>query len=109
MPDENLELQAYLERPLPDLMSELSLYDTTTRGPADTWQKIVGPVRQRICIEWNWCDMRQDARLENDYDLAAAVLLVLTTRVLHLPIDVDMALIAAILVKRGLDAFCGCP
>jgi hypothetical protein len=109
MPDQNYELEAYLKRPLPDLMSELSLYDAATRSPADTWQKIAGPVRQRICDEWNWCEIRQDPRLENDYELGVAILIVLTTRVLHLPLDVDLALIAAILVKRGLDAFCGCP
>ena len=108
MSQDNPQLQAYLERPLPDLMAELSLYDETTRGPGDVWQKIAGPVRQRICVEWNWCERRQDARFENDYDLAAAVLVVLTTRVLNLPIDVDLVLIAAILVKRGLDAFCDC-
>ena len=108
MPNTNLELQAYLDRPLPDLMAELSLYDDTARGPADIWQKIAGPVRQRICTEWNWCEVRQDARFENDYDLAVAVLAVLTTRVLQLPIDVDMTLITAILIKRSLDAFCGC-
>ena len=109
MTNENTALQAYLERPLPDLMSELALYDETTRSPADTWQKIAGPVRQRICVEWNWCEIRQDPRLENDYELGVAILIVLTTRVLHLPLDVDLTLIAAILVKRGLDAFCGCP
>ena len=104
----NSELQAYLEQPLPDLMAELSLYDETTRSPADTWAKIAGPLRVRICDEWGWCNVRQDARFENDLDLGIAVFAILTTRVLHLPIDVDMMLISAIVVKRGLDAFCGC-
>lgn len=31
------QLQAYLERPLPDLMAELTLYDDTSRGPGQTW------------------------------------------------------------------------
>jgi hypothetical protein len=53
--------------------------------------------------------VRQDARFENDYDLYVAVLGALTVRVLHLPLDVDVYLIGAILIKRGLDNFCGCP
>jgi hypothetical protein len=108
MPDESARLREYLERPLPDLMAELALYDDTTRGANKTWQKIAGPVRQRICTEWKWCDIRQDARFENDYDLLVAVASVLTGRVLHLPLDVDLVLVATILVKRGLDSFCGC-
>ena len=108
MSDESARLREYLERPLPDLMAELALYDDTTKGPSETWQKLAGPLRQRICTEWKWCDIRQDARFENDYDLLVAVASVLTSRVLHLPLDVDMVLVATILVKRGLDSFCGC-
>ena len=109
MSDSNSQLQAYLDRPLPDLMAELALYDEPTKGPGDTWQKIAAPLRQRLCTEWKWCAVRQEAQFENDYDLLVAVFTVLTSRVLHLPLDVDMALISAILVKRGLDHFCGCP
>ena len=108
MPNDDSQLRQYLERPLPDLMAELALYDDTTRGANEVWQKIAAPVRQRICTEWNWCEVRQDARFENEYDIIVAVSTALTTRVLHLPLDVDLALIAAILVKRGLDSFCGC-
>lgn len=103
------QLQQYLNRPLADLEEELALYAPAERGAADVWAKIAAPVQQRICREWNWCAVRQDARFENDVELAAAVLAVLTTRVLRLPLDVDLLLISAILVKRGLDNFCGCP
>jgi len=102
-------LQAYLDRPLDDLMAKLELYDPASRGPADVWNKVAGPVRQRLCVEWAWCKVRQDARWEDDLDLAVAVLGVLSARVLHLPIPADLALLATIVVKRGLDVFCGCP
>lgn len=108
MPDDSARLREYLERPLPDLMAELALYDDTTKGASDVWQKIAGPLRQRVCTEWKWCQVRQDARFENDYDLLVAVASVLTSRVLNLPLDVDLVLVATILVKRGLDSFCGC-
>jgi hypothetical protein len=106
---ERRALQAYLDRPLDDLLAELELYDPASRGPADVWNKIAGPVRQRLCVEWDYCAVRQDARWENDLDLAAVVLTALATRVLHLPVAADLALIAVIVVKRGLDVFCGCP
>lgn len=102
-------LQAYLDRPLDDLMAELELYDPASKGPADVWNKVAGPLRQRLCVEWDYCRVRQDARWENDLDLAVTVLGVLSSRVLHLPIPADLALITTIVVKRGLDVFCGCP
>jgi hypothetical protein len=59
-------------------------------------------VRQRLCVEWGWCKVRQDARWEDDLDLAVAVLGVLSARVLHLPIPADLALIATIVVTSNL-------
>ena len=102
-------LQAHLNRSLDDLMEELSLYDPTARGVADVWQKIVGPLHQRLCVEWDYCQVRKTARFENDLDLAVAVLGALTTQVLALSIAADLPLIAAMVVKRGLDVLCRCP
>ncbi len=106
---DRVRLQSYLARPLDDLLAELELYDPASRGPAEVWDKVAAPLRQRLCDEWKYCKVRQDARWENDLDLAAVVLSVLTVRVLHLPVPADLALIATIVVKRGLDLFCGCP
>jgi len=102
-------LQAYLDRPLDDLMTELELYDPASRGPAEVWNKVAGPLRQRLCVEWGWCQVRQDQRWDDDLTLAFAVVAALSEPVLHLPIEADLLLIAAIVVKRGLDVFCGCP
>ena len=104
----NPQLAEYLKRPLPDLLDELDLYDDTTKGGSQVWQKIAAPLHKRICDEWNWCVVRQDSRFENDYDLAVAVLTILSTRALHLNADIDLVLVSAILIKRGLDNFCGC-
>ncbi len=90
-------------------MEELSLYDPTARGTADVWQKIAGPLHQRLCVEWDYCQIRKTARFENDIDLAVAVLTTLTTQALALPIAADIPLIAALVLKRGLDTFCSCP
>ncbi len=107
-------LQRYLNRPLDNLMEELALYDPTSRegvskGLADVWSKVAGPLRQRLCVEWDYCKVRQDARLDDDLTLAVAVAGVLSRPVLQLPIPADLMLLAAIVVKRGLDVFCRCP
>ena len=103
------KLQAYLDRPLNDLMSELELYDPASKGPADVWNKVAGPLRQRLCVEWDYCRVRQDARLDDRVTLALAVLAELAKPALNLPMQADHLLLATIVVKLGLDKFCNCP
>jgi hypothetical protein len=98
-------LQAYLNRPLDDLMAELELYDPASRGPADVWNKVAGPVRQRLCDEWEWCEVRQDQRWDDDLALALAVMAALSEPVLHLAVEADLLLMAAIVVKRASMSF----
>ena len=102
------KLQDYLTRPLADLESELELYAPASRGAAEIWDKIAGPLRQRICVEWDYCTARQDARWGDDLDLAIIILGVLSEKAINLPIPVDLMTVTAILVKRGLDTFCNC-
>ncbi len=90
-----------------DLLDELSVYDST-KGLGDVWQKIAGPVRMRLCDEWRWCELRQDARFDDNLALGLAVASAQAQPVLNLPFPADLALITAIMVKMGLDEFCGC-
>jgi len=106
---ERHKLQAYLARPLTDLESELQLYAPASRGAEEAWQKIAGPLRQRLCVEWDYCHVRQDAHWGDQLSLALIVLEVLTKTALNLPFPVDLALVTTIVVKLGLDAFCNCP
>ena len=105
---ERRKLQAYLDQPLDDLMEQLELYDPASRGPAEAWNKVAGLVRQRLCVEWGWCKVRQDQRWEDKLTLALTVAAKLSGPVLRLPIEADLLLITAIVVKRGLDVSCGC-
>lgn len=105
---ERRQLQTALARPLTDLESELELYAPASRGAAEVWEKISEPLRQRICVEWDYCHVRQDARWADELELAIILLGVLSERALNLPFPVDLATVTAILVKRGLDAFCKC-
>jgi len=102
-------LKTLLDRPLDDLMAELELYDPASRGPGDAWNKIAGPLRQRLCVEWGWCQVRKDERFGDVIDLGIAVFAVLAASPLRLPLNVDVALVTAIVVKFGLDKFCRCP
>lgn len=105
---ERRQLQAALARPLADLEGELELYAPASRGAAEVWDKIARPLRQRICVEWDYCAARQDARWGDELDLGLIILGKLTEKALNLPIPVDLLTVTAILVKRGLDNFCGC-
>jgi hypothetical protein len=112
MPEPSPELGRYLSQPLDELLEELSLYREqatggAVRGPSEAWEKLVPRLRQRVCDEWNWCQRRQDARFEEPFTLAALVsqIIVPEAQLWQVP----AALIAVILVKKGLDAFCHCP
>jgi hypothetical protein len=103
---EHRQLQSYLRRSEADLLAELELYDAASKGVGDTWSRVAGPLRQRLCVEWNWPQVRQDARFDDDLTLAAAVLAALAARTLDLPVPADLLLLSALVVKRGLDALC---
>ncbi len=112
MPNSDAELQDYLNQPLAELMEELAIYRDAatggaTRGVSDVWRQIEPLLRERVCAEWNWCVRRQDAR--TDEPLTIATLLVSIIAPVVMQWQVPAALVAVILVKRGLDAFCDCP
>jgi len=96
---------------LEGLLDELALYREAAagplRGPAETWRQLVPYLRQRVCDQWAWCERRQDAR--QDDPLALVILLKELIAPDALTWQVPAALIAVILVKKGLDAFCRCP
>jgi hypothetical protein len=107
-PTDRRAMQAYLDRPLDELMEELDLYEPTGRGLGSAWDGVSDAVRQRLCVEWRWCELRQDARWDDKVTLALAVASALSQPVLNLPFPADLALIAVIVVKIGLDKLCGC-
>ena len=111
MSDSSPELQRYLERALPELEEELAVYREQAtgarRGPGDALQDLVPALRQRVCAEWKWCDRRQDARFDDPVNIATLLVTLLAPDALRW--QVPAALVAVILVKRGLDAFCECP
>ncbi|HEY4721212.1 MAG TPA: hypothetical protein VII92_05165, partial [Anaerolineae bacterium] len=77
------------------------------RGFSDAWEKIVPALKQKICDEGNWCERRQDARFDDPTNIILAIASMIANDAMR--IAVPAALIAVILFKRGIDAFCGCP
>ena len=110
MPDPTREIQRYLDQPLDDLMQQFDLYAEESsgvqRGPGEAWNKIVPALKQKICVEGNWCERRQDARFDDPLNIALALATMIDNETIRLL--APATLIAAILVKRGVDAFCGC-
>ena len=110
MPDPSCEIQRYLNQPLDDLMQEFDLYAEAAtgvqRGPSFAWEQITPALKQKICVEGNWCERRQDARFDDPMNIALAVTALIDNDALR--VAAPAALIAAILVKRGIDAFCEC-
>ncbi len=112
MSESTADVQHYLNQSLDDLLGELALYREQVIGgplrrPSDAWDKLAPPLRQRVCDEWNWCERRQDARLEEHIALATLVSQIVAREAQAW--QVPAALIGVILVKKGLDAFCRCP
>ena len=103
------DIQSYMNLSLDELMQELAVHrEAATSGVerGDIWRTLEAALRQRICEEWNWCERRQDARFDDPVNVALALVSLVAPDAARW--QVPAALIAVILVKRGLDAFCGC-
>lgn len=59
---------------------------------------------EKICVKWNYCIKRNNERLKDRYVLGAAVGDLILTAIGGLP----TLLVVSILMKMGLDDFCGC-
>ena len=110
MPDSAREIQRYLNQPLDDLMQEFDLYAESAagamKGPGTVWEKITPTLKQKICVEGNWCERRQDARFDDPMNVILAVAAMIDNETIR--IVAPVTLIAVILFKRGIDRFCGC-
>ncbi len=60
MSDSTREIQRYLNQPLDELMQEFDLYAEEAtgvqKGPGSAWEKVTPMLRQKICVEGNWCE-----------------------------------------------------
>jgi hypothetical protein len=66
--------------------------------------ELVPTLRRSICQDWGYCSKRNEPDLQDNITVIAAVSDVIATAVIGFP----PVLIATILVKKGLTAFCRC-
>jgi len=113
---QRLEIQQYLSQDIDILYSTLDLISSAEksglyhmpgneklRGIAK-FKELVPLLRQKVCVEWNYCAKRNDPELQDTVNLVAAIADIVAT----LSIGFPPTLIAAILLKKGLTSFCGC-
>jgi len=59
---------------------------------------------RKICIEWKYCEKRRNPKFSDTIEIITALIDVIAEILIHIP----PALVATILVKKGLDKFCRC-
>lgn len=115
-PDQNQTARSYLDRSLDELFAELESYEElpsvimrgggATRGLGSLWSSVEPRLRQKVCVEWNWCARRENYTFQNQEALVVALAEMMTNR--FMPQNVPVVLLASIAVKLGLDKFCAC-
>lgn len=68
------------------------------------FERLSGPLHRKLCVEWRFCDKRNNDQLSDRVSLAAGVADVIVTVLGGIPAGT----VAAILVKQGLSKFCAC-
>jgi len=68
---------------------------------SDNFEKIYNAV----CVEWRYCEKRRDPRLSDVTSLAGGIADIIGTLSLGIPTP---ATVSVLLVKLGMDRFCGC-
>lgn len=110
--EQNQPARVYLDRSLDELFAELESYEErptvvmrgggTMRGLGSLWSGIEPRLRQKICVEWNWCSRRENYTFQNQETLVLALAEILTNKFTQ---NVPVVLLASIAVKLGLDKF----
>jgi len=70
-----------------------------------TFERLQEPMRQRLCVEWDYCARRQSSDFGDAISLTAAVADMLVTVLGGIPAGT----VATLVVKKGLSQLCDCP
>jgi hypothetical protein len=69
-----------------------------------TFERMWGPLRQRICIEWRYCEKKAAGLFADTLTLTAAIADIIVTIVGGIPAGT----VAALVVKLGVHRLCEC-
>lgn len=97
-------LRGYLERPLENLLDELAGQVAGGVRGGNPLADHLDALRSVICRDWNWPARRSDPRWQDRLALTEALAEALADSPLKLPYDLNI--VAAVLVKYGLDRLC---
>jgi hypothetical protein len=89
------------ERLLAELADHAAVADVRHSDPLAPYR---GELRRLLCDEWRWSERRLDPDLQDPRTLAQAICQLLSTQKDVIPLP--EALVAAVLVKEGLDSLC---
>jgi len=98
------ELNALLGQSDPDAGDTLHSFESARRWGEQVISQLSDKLHTSICRDWRYCERRKSKAFDDDVTLATAVAGTIVAGIGTHPV----AIIATILVKRGLDAFCDC-
>jgi hypothetical protein len=110
------KIERYLAEDIEDLIKHLGspeVFKSTEYRyvPGEEYEmglKVLASIKdklyQAICIEWKFCEKIKDPKFNEDVNLVAILMDVVSSVVVGFP----PILITTILVKRGLNKFCDC-
>lgn len=93
-----------LAQSAPEYADILFAPDEAKRAGEHLIDRFTPQLRQRLCVEWDYCARRHDPDLADTVALVAAVADLLVTLAHGLPVTT----VAVILVKKGLNLLCAC-
>jgi hypothetical protein len=98
------ELSALLGQSDPAAEDTLHSFESARLWGEKTLRDLSESLHSAICNDWRYCERRKGKNFDDDVKLATAVAGLIIAGIGANP----AAIIATILVKRGLDAFCEC-
>jgi hypothetical protein len=115
VPTRDDELSELLELDEDQLYAELARSDPANVdvmfSPAEaratgrrTFERLREPLRQRVCVEWDYCTKKKSSEFSDTLTLTAAVADIIVAVVGGVPAGT----VAALLVKKGLSRMCAC-
>lgn len=97
-------LYAHLAESSPEGAGRLFSPDEQIDFGRKLFAKLEAKLHDAICVQWKYCEKRKTRNFQDASEIVVAVAESIATTFTGFPVVV----LSAIVVKRGLDHFCGC-
>ena len=98
-------LYAHLAESQADRVGQFFSQDEQISFGRKYFGKLESSLRKQVCVDWKYCEKKKD----RNYQDASAIVIAIADTIAAGVLGVPAVVVAAILAKRGLDAFCQCP